>query len=184
MSVIERGYAVSPCRRFAGLLFCGLLALALFEPGRAAAQPPAQQPVQEIKQIRLTENQIQSFIAAYRQVWQIWFDADKQDLSEAQADAVAKQNGLAGYAEYADVWMNIQKIMAGIDRETKRFTDEDEWIKEQIKSLKEDKSIPEAEKREDLAALEADLKNAKPVQFKQNIALVLKYYDKLLKVFP
>jgi hypothetical protein len=30
-----------------------------------------------------------------------------------------------------------------------------------------------------LAQLEAALKNAKPIQFKDNIALVLKYFDKL-----
>jgi hypothetical protein len=46
-------------------------------------------------------------------------------------------------------------------------------------ALKADKSVPEAEKKEGLAQLEAALKNAKPVQFKQNIALVLKYFDKL-----
>jgi hypothetical protein len=42
-------------------------------------------------------------------------------------------------------------------------------------ALKADKSVPEAEKREGLAQLEAALKNAKPIQFKENIALVLKY---------
>jgi hypothetical protein len=48
-----------------------------------------------------------------------------------------------------------------------------------IASLKADKSVPEAEKKEGLAQLEAVLKNARPVQFKENIALVLKYFDKL-----
>ena len=38
-----------------------------------------------------------------------------------------------------------------------------------------DKSVPEAKKKEDLAQLEVALKNAKPIQFKENIALVLKY---------
>jgi hypothetical protein len=42
------------------------------------------------------------------------------------------------------------------------------------------KSISEAEKKEDLAQLEAALKGAKPIAFKENIALVLKYFDKLL----
>ena len=32
----------------------------------------------------------------------------------------------------------------------------------------------------DLAELEAGLKNTKPVQFKENIALVLKYFEKLV----
>jgi hypothetical protein len=46
-------------------------------------------------------------------------------------------------------------------------------------ALKADRSVPEAEKREGLVQLEAALKNAKPIQFKENIALVLKYFDKL-----
>ena len=52
-------------------------------------------------------------------------------------------------------------------------------IKREIAALKADKSVPEMEKREGLAELEAALKNAKPIQFKENIALVLKYFDKL-----
>jgi hypothetical protein len=42
-----------------------------------------------------------------------------------------------------------------------------------------DKSVPQAQKKEDLAQLGTALKNAKPIQFKENIALVLKYFDKL-----
>jgi len=45
--------------------------------------------------------------------------------------------------------------------------------------LKADKSVPDAEKKEGLAQLEAALKIAKPIQFKENVALVLKYYDHL-----
>ena len=70
-------------------------------------------------------------------------------------------------------------IMYGIDPQTKKFTDSPEQIKKEIAALKGDKSLPESEKREDLAQLEAALKDAKPVQFKENIALVLKYFDKL-----
>jgi hypothetical protein len=42
--------------------------------------------------------------------------------------------------------------------------------------------LPEAEKKEDLAQLEAALKTAKPIQFKENITLVLKYFDKLAPI--
>jgi uncharacterized protein with ParB-like and HNH nuclease domain len=38
---------------------------------------------------------------------------------------------------------------------------------------------PGSGKKEGLAQLEAALKNAKPIQFKENIALVLKYFDQL-----
>jgi hypothetical protein len=52
-------------------------------------------------------------------------------------------------------------------------------IKLEIAALKADRSVPEADKKEGLAQLEAALKVAKPIQFKENIALVLKYYDQL-----
>ena len=71
----------------------------------------------------------------------------------------------------------MQAVMSGIDPQTKKFTEPPEQIKKEIKA---DKTIPEARKKQDLAELEAALKTAKPVQFKENIALVLKYYDKLL----
>jgi hypothetical protein len=105
---------------------------------------------------------------------------DKPDPKvEAQAQAVAKKNGFADLAEYDDVSMNVSMIMSGIDPQTKKFIEPPEQIKKEIASLKADKSVPEAEKKEDLAQLDAALKNAKPVQFKENITLVLKYFDKL-----
>jgi hypothetical protein len=70
-------------------------------------------------------------------------------------------------------------IMSGIDPQAKKFTEPPEQIKNEIAALKADKSVPEADKKEELAQLEAALKVAKPIQFKENIALVLKYYDQL-----
>jgi hypothetical protein len=52
-------------------------------------------------------------------------------------------------------------------------------LRQQIAALKADKSLSEAQKKEDLAQLEAALKDAKPIQFKENIALIVKYFDKL-----
>jgi hypothetical protein len=98
---------------------------------------------------------------------------------EAQAAAVAKRNGFASLAAYDDASMNISMIMSGIDPQSRKFTEPPEQIKREIAALKADKSVPEMEKREGLAELEAALKNAKPIQFKENIALVLKYFDKL-----
>jgi hypothetical protein len=174
MSVIRNGYAVSTRRRFVGALFSVLLTLTLFDPGAASAQ--------EGKQIKLTEKHIQGFIGAYKDMMKLYESAnpDKPDPKvEAQAQAVAKKNGFASLDEYDDVSFNISMIMSGIDPQTKKFTEPPEQIKKEIAALKADKSVSEAEKKEDLAQLEAALKTAKPVQFKENIALVLKYYDKL-----
>ena len=174
MSLIRNGYAVSTRRGFLGVLFSALLALALFDPGAATAQ--------EAKQIKLTEKHIQGFMAASKDMARLYdgADPDKPDPKvEAQAGVVAKKNGFASLDEYDDASMNISMIMSGIDPQTKKFTEPAEQIKNEIAALKADKSVPDTEKKEDLAQLEAALKNAKPIQFKENITLVLKYFDQL-----
>jgi hypothetical protein len=69
--------------------------------------------------------------------------------------------------------------VSGIDPETKRFTEPSELIKQDIASLKADRSVTEAEKKAYLAQLEDALQSTKPIQFKGNVALVQKYFDKL-----
>jgi len=175
MSLIRDGYAVSTRRGSLGLLFSALLALALFDPGAATAQ--------EVKQIKLTDKHIQGFMAAYEDIAKVYGGAESDKPEdpkvEAQAAAVAKKHGFASLAQYEDVLVNITMIIAGIDPQTKKFTEPPDQIKNDIAALKADKSVPEAEKKEGLTQLEAALKNARPIQFKENIALVLKYFDQL-----
>ena len=175
MSLIRKGYAMSGRGGFLGAAFSALLALALLGPGTAIAQ--------EVNQIKLTEKHIQGFMAAFKDMAKLYDDADpdKPDPKvEAQAEAIAKKNGFASLDEFDDVSFNISMIISGIDPQTKKFTEPPEQIKKEIAALKADKTVSEAEKKDDLAELEAALKTAKPIQFKENIALVLKHYDKLL----
>ena len=142
MSFIGKGTAVSNHRHLLGALLAALLAIAMFEPGEGTAQ--------EVKQVKLTEKQIQGFIAAHEDMANLYHDADpnKPDPKiEAQAEAVAKKNGFANLAEHDLVTMNISIIMSGIDPETKKFTEPPEQIREQIASLKADNSVPEVEKQ-------------------------------------
>src|SRR5256885_17201803 len=84
--------------RFLGVLFLALLTLALFDPGAATAQ--------ELKQVKLTENHIQGFMAAYDDIAKLYYGAnpDKPDPKvDTQAAAVAKKNGFASLAQYEDV---------------------------------------------------------------------------------
>jgi hypothetical protein len=177
-AVETEDYAMSLIRNrrdFLSALFSALLALALFDHGAATAQ-------EAVKQIKLTEKHIQGFMAAYMEMAKLYdkADPDKPDPKvQAQAEAVAKKNGFAGLAEYDDVSNNISMIVYGIDPQTKKFTEPPEQIKKEIAALKADKSVAEAEKKQELTELEAALKDARPIQFKENIALVLKYYDKL-----
>src|SRR4029434_3392703 len=154
MSLIRNGFAVSTRGGFSGALFSALLALALFDHGAATAQ--------EGKQIKLTEKHIQSFMAAYEDMAKVSESAnpDKPDAPKvvgAQAEAVAKKNGFASLVEFDGVSMNILMIMSGIDPQTKKFAEPPEQIKKEIAALRADKSVPEAEKKEDLAELEAAL---------------------------
>ena len=90
MSLIRNGSVVSTRRGFLGLLFSALLALPLFHNDAATAQ--------EVKQIKLTEKLIQSFMAAYEDMEKLYdgADSDKPDPKvEAQAAALAKKNGFA-----------------------------------------------------------------------------------------
>jgi hypothetical protein len=165
---------VSAPRGSLAVVFSMFLAAALLHPGATAAQ--------EVKQIKLTEKHIQGFVGAAKDMARLYAGANPDQPNpkvEAQAAAVAKKNGFASLGEYDDASMNISLIMAGIDPQTKKFTEPPEQLKKQIAELKADKSVPEAEKKEDLAQLDAALKNAKPVQFKENIALVLKHYNQL-----
>jgi hypothetical protein len=161
-------------REFLSALFAALLALVLFDPGAVTAQ--------EAKQIKLTEKHIQGVMTAYKDMAKLYDGANSDEPDpqvEAQAAAVAKKNGFASLAEYDDAWINISMIMFGIDPQTKKFAEPPEQIKREIAALKANKSIPDADKKGDLAQLQAELKNTKPIQFKENIALVVKYFDKL-----
>jgi hypothetical protein len=172
MFLIRNGYPVSTRRGFLGMLFSALL---LLDPGAAIAQ--------EFKQVKLTERHVQGFMAAYDDIAKLYYGADpeKRDPKvDVQAAAVAKKNGFASLAQYENVSTNIMMIMLGIDPQTKKFTEPPEQIKDEIAALSSDKSLSEAEKKEGVAQLEAALTMVKPIQFKENIALVLKYFDQLI----
>jgi hypothetical protein len=177
MSLIRNGDAVSRGRRFLAVLLAALLALFVFCPDVATAQ--------ELKQIKLTERHVQGFMAVSEDMAKLYNGAnpEKPDPKrEAQAEALVKKNGFGSLAEYDNVSMNISMVMSGIDQQSKKFTEPPEQIKKDIVALKSDKSVPEMQKKEGLAQLEAALKDAKPIQFKENIGLVLKYFDKLAAV--
>jgi hypothetical protein len=174
MLLTQDEFAAFTRRGFQSALFSALLAFALLNSEAASGQ--------EVKQIKLTEKHIQGFIAASKDMASLYDGANPDEPDpkiDARAEAVAKRNGFASLAEYDDAATNISMIMSGIDPRTKKFTEPPEQIRKQITSLKAEKSIPEEEKKDDLEDLEAALKTARPIQFKENIALVLKYFDKL-----
>jgi murein L,D-transpeptidase YcbB/YkuD len=136
-------------------------------------------------QIKLTENQIERFIAAQDAMLAVVekIGAASSDHAnteyDAALDAITKKYGFKDLAEFDAVATNISMVMAGIDPETKVFTDPQMAMKKEINDVRSDKSIPSSEKRNLLEQLNAALEAAEPIRFPTNIALVRKHYDKL-----
>ena len=141
-----------------------------------------------VKQIPLTAKHIEGFIAAQKDMASVaekmQSNSDKPDPKvQAELEAIAKKHGFASFSEYDDVAANISMVMAGIDPETKQYTPADEAIRQQIKDIEADKSLPADERKQALEELNESLKQAQPIRNRANIELVKKYYEKIESVF-
>jgi hypothetical protein len=169
-------------RSFALFQRAACLALALatcaLADGPAAAQAP-------LLQVDLTEKQVQGFIAAQKPMTDATDKmqggpSDQPDPKlQAALEAIAKKQGFKDIAEYDEVAATISMVMAGIDPETKQFTQADDAMRQQIKDIEADKSLPADERKQVLDDLNESLKQAQPIRNPANIELVKKYYDKI-----
>ncbi|MBR1175531.1 hypothetical protein JQ617_16330 [Bradyrhizobium sp. KB893862 SZCCT0404] len=152
-------------------------------PAQSAA--PAQQQAPVLKQIALTDKQLDGVLAAQKDM-----DAITEKLPEntapdqkviGQLDAVAKKNGFAGYDDYNNVVDNISLVLGGFDPATKKYVGPEAVIKAQIAQVQADKKMPAKDKKEAIDELNQALKTPAPaIENKGNIDLVGKYYDKLV----
>jgi hypothetical protein len=153
-----------------------------------AAPPPqaAQQP--ELKQIALTDKQVESVLAAQKDMdavtAKIPDNAPPDPKIDAKLDDVAKKFGFAGYPDYNTVVDNISLVLGGVDPATKKYVGAEAVIKAQIALVQADKKMSAKDKKDAMSELNEALKQPQPaVQNKGNIDLVLKYYDKLNEAF-
>lgn len=147
------------------------------------AAPPPQAPP-PMKQMALTEKQIEGVLAASKEMDAITDkipeNAKPDPKVDAQLDAVAKKNGFASYAEYNDVTDNISMVLGGFDPATKQYVGPEAVLKAQIAAVQADKKMPAKDKKAALADMNEALKTPAPaIENKGNIDLVAKYYDKL-----
>jgi hypothetical protein len=70
-------------------------------------------------------------------------------------------------------------VLDGLDPKSGQFTEPPEMIRKEIENLKQDKQLSQKDKDEALAEMQEALKTAKPLQFKENVALVKKYQNDL-----
>jgi hypothetical protein len=151
-------------------------------PAQAAPPQAAQQP--ELKQIALTDKQIEGVLSAQKDMDAITDkipdNAPPDPKLDAKLDDVAKKYGFANYPDYNTVVDNISLVLGGIDPATKKYVGSETVIKAQIAQVTADKKMSAKDKKEALGDLNEALKQKQPdIQNKGNIDLVLKYYDKL-----
>lgn len=153
------------------------------QPAPAQQAAPAQEP--SLKQIALTDKQLDGVLAAQKDMDAITAKLPENTAPDAkmiaQLDGVAKKHGFASYDDYNNVVDNISLVLGGFDPTTKKYVGAEAVIKSQIAQVDADKKIPAKDKKEALDELNQALKTPAPaVENKANIDLVGKYYDKLV----
>lgn len=150
----------------------------------APAAPAAAEPA--MKEITLTEKQVQGVLAAYKDIDAVAAKLpDDQDTKPdpkvlKQLDDVAKKHGFASYDEYSDVIEAIGMVLAGVDPKTKTYVGPAAALKDQIAAVEADTKMSADDKKQALADLNEAAKDPGPaVTNKTNIELVLKNYDAL-----
>jgi len=148
----------------------------------------ATSPDENLKQIALTDAQIENFIVAQKEMVPIVAkapDADKPDPKVMeQLEAVAKKNKFANYADYRDVVENVGLVMSGIDPDTKKYVGPDAVIKKHVAFI-DSENLAANDKKRQLEELQSKLKSLpEPVKFPANVDLVVKNYDKINAAMP
>ena len=96
----------------------------------------AMSPDENLKQIALTDAQIESFIGAQKEIVPIIAKAPKGDQPAAkvmeQLEQAVKKYKFANFTEFLDVAENIGLVMSGIDSDTKKYVGPDAVIKKHI----------------------------------------------------
>ena len=154
-------------------------------PAQAAA-PPQQPP--QIKQMALTDKQVESALAATKEMDPITAkipeNAKPDPKITAQLEGIAKKSGFASFDEYNNVVDNISLVLGGFDPATKKYVGSDAVLKAQLAQVQADKKMSAKDKKEALADINEALKYPAPaIENKGNIDLVTKYYDKLAEAF-
>src|SRR6267154_3750576 len=109
------------------------------------AAPPQQPTVKPVKQMALTDKQIEGVLAAQKDMDAITAKlADNATLDPritAQLEDVTRKNGFASYDEYSNVVDNITIVLAVFDTATKQYVGTDVVIKAQIAKVESEKKM-------------------------------------------
>jgi hypothetical protein len=169
-------------RQFGRALAAAIAALSVLAIGANAV-------AQEIKQMQLTDKQIEAFIAAQKDfaplASKLLEGGEKPDDGlTAELETVAKKHGFTNFAEYEDVGANISIVLEGLDRKSGTYTDPVDKMKKELEDIKADSSIPEEDKKLAIDDLNQEISAAQPLKFKENIDVVKKHREAIEKLIP
>lgn len=162
------------------VLAWALIAPLSIDPAAAAEEP--------FKQVQLSDDTVKNFIGAQKEMAEFHQKlgpptSDKPDPKvSAELEALAKKHGFASFSDFDDVAFNISMVMGGLDPQTGVFTDPITAIKREIEEIRNDKSIPEKDKKQMLDELAEALKSTPPLKFPGNVDVVKKHRADIEKV--
>jgi len=142
--------------------------------GAFAQEPPKDVTV---KQIKLTEAQVKSFVAAQPDLAtvapKLQEAGDNIDPGlQSELDGIAKKHGFTDFSELDDVAANISIVMAGLDSKSGEFTEPVEALKKELADVTADASIPENDKKQLVDELNEAIKTTPRVEHLENVELV------------
>ncbi len=167
-----------------------IVGLALVDLGAVAQQVPPEStqglPEDGVKQIKLTEAQVNSFISAQPDLSGIASKlqqaGDQPDAAlRAELDEIARKHGFASFSELDDVAINISIVMAGLDTQTGEFTDPVDALKKELAEVKADTSISDDDKKQLVDELIEAIKTTPAVEHRENVELIKAHRDEIEK---
>ena len=140
--------------------------------------PPATAPAQlDVKQIKLTEDQVTHFISAQSDLAsiasKIQAAGEKPDPAlQAELEGIAKKHGFSNFAELDDVSANISIVMAGLDTASGNFVDPVDALRKERDDVQKDASVPDADKKQLIDELTEAINTTPQLQYKENVDIV------------
>jgi lipase chaperone LimK len=144
---------------------------------------------QELKQLKLTDKQVLSFIAAQPDFEplssKLFEGGEKPDAALLQKlETLAKKHSFADFAEYEDVGANISMVLDGLDTESGTYSEPLDRMKKELEEVKADDALSAKDKKIAIEDLTDDIAAAAPIKYKENIAVVQKHLPALEKLSP
>ena len=164
----------------AAVLAAAVVAMPMPPASAQAQQAQSPPPAPETRQVQLSEKQVNGFLGAQKDLVAITakLEAAGDTIDEKlqkELDDIGRKHGFKDFADFEEIRANVMMVLAGIDPDTGEYSDPIELIKKDIEAIKADKTLSEADRKQQLEEMTEALKEMQPLKFKENIEVVKKY---------